>query len=673
MDAPTPVRPGGPRWLRGTGLPLGGLLVLTLAVCAVPAGATEPSDLCTGNPCVISGGVSLDPGSFLDFGDTTDLRFAGSAVVQLNDAYFRAGSITLQPGARLVGGGTECEGVTLEAVTGAITMQESAGLLSRLELSGTCPGRAELIALPAGNVSIDGVIDASAVGGIYNTGGDITLYGGGATSMRGRLTTRGGGSTGGGGRITIYAEGGDVLVDGTVEVPSAVSGGVIDVIAEIGDVSLDGTFDIRGGFDSGGRLFVTANTGDATLNGNVTGTGTTGNGVYTCSGDPSVEMFVVGDVTIGATIVLNGLGQYCGSGFMYMEIGGSFTQLPGSKISLVGLAKAAAGGIYLQANGGVTLRDIDMSSQDGGGYLDVIPTSGGAVQVLGTINASGPGGGASMGGCDVYVAAKGTIDARGVGGGGSTYLQASETMTILGKLLAGQSNTLVIREGAPFLGGTITPAPDIVVSPGLPDCRPGPSCTPGGSCGDGVVQCGEECDDGAANGTPASSCSTSCIETPPALRIPGGGSRPFDCPYEWSMTLDPGDVVADPIGIPRNKQSCQDNDPTCDFEPAPGLCRLHLWSCLGGADPRLACSAAQVSSATVLSPKANSTKPTEIAARQSLVAALQALGVPVGPGEECTPRYDITIGVGQKALALKTKVTIPGKVDSDSLALTCTP
>ncbi|MEW6270252.1 MAG: hypothetical protein AB1689_13255 [Thermodesulfobacteriota bacterium] len=639
-----------------------------VAGLATVARATDPSDLCTGNPCVVSGAHTIDSGEFLDFGDTTDLVFAGSAVVQVNDAAFRAGSITLEAGARLVGGGAYCAGVSLETAGGDIVLQENAGVLSRIELSGACAGSASLYTSPTGDVRIDGVIDTSAVGGYYNSGGSIGISSSGALSVRGRLAANGGGSTGGGGFVMLEANGGDVLVDATLEVASGVSGGVIEVLAYGGgDASVDGNVDIRGGLDSGGHLHFFSELGSASLEGTVLGTGTTGAGPYGCGGDPSVDFEVAGDVTIGAIVTLNGLGQYCPSGFMSIEAGGSVTQLEGSKISAVGLSRASAGGMFVQAGGDVVLRSVNMSSPDGGGSIDA-STTGGAFQILGSVNLKGPGASASMSGCDVYVAKKGTIDTRG----GGTFLGASETMTIVGKLVS-NGNQLVVREGAPLLAGTISPPPLVGVNPGLPDCRPGPSCTPGGSCGDGVVQCGEECDDGPDNGTPASSCSTGCVETPPALRIPGGGSRPFDCPYEWSMALDPDDVLADPIGVPRNKQSCQDNDPSCDFEPAPGVCRLHLWSCLGGADARLACSAAQVGAVTILAPKATSTKPVEVAARAALEAALAALGVPVGPGEDCTPRYDVALGVGQKALKLKTKATIPGKIDGDLLDLSCTP
>lgn len=644
------------------------LLGVLLAGFARVAQATDPSDLCTGNPCIVSGAHAIDSGEFLDFGDTTDLVFAGSAVVAVNDAYFRARSITLEAGARLVGGGTDCAGVTLESVGGDLVLQENAGVLSRIELGGACAGSASLFTSVSGDIRIDGVIDASAVGGYYNSGGSIGIQSAGALSVRGALSARGGGSTGSGGFVMLEADGGDALADASLDVSSGVSGGIIEVLAYGGgDVSVDGNVDIRGGSDSGGRLGFVSELGSASLHGNVLGTGTTGGGTYGCGGDPSVDFEVAGDVTIGAVVALNGLGQYCPSGFMHIEAGGSVTQLPASKITAIGLSRAAAGAMFIQAGADVVLRNVNMSSPDGGGSIDAA-TSGGAVQILGPVNLKGPGASAGLSGCDVYVAAKGSIDTRG----GGTFLTASETMTIVGKLVS-DGNQLVVREGAPVLAGMITPAPLVGVNPALPDCRPGPSCTPGGSCGDGIVQCGEECDDGAANGTLASSCSTSCVETPPALRIPGGGPRPFDCPYEWSAALNAGEVRVDPLGVPRNKQSCRDNDPACDFEPAPGLCRFHLWSCLGGADARLACSAAQVTAVSILSPKATSTKPVEVAARQSLDAALQALGVPAGPGEECTPRYDVAVGAGQKALKLKTKATFGSKADGDSLDLTCVP
>ena len=637
---------------------------LALALVATAAHATDPADLCTGDPCVISGNVTLDPGSFLDFGPVA-LRFASSAVVQAKSSYFRAASITLEPGARLTGGGVDCDGADFESTAGDIAMQENAGLLSRIEVAGTCPGSVSMYS--AGNVDVRGFVNASA-SGPFNSGGSIGLSAVGSVTVRGSLIANAG-STGTGGYLVIDANGGGVDVDASLDVSSALSGGVIEVYAYGGgDVSLRGSVDIRGGSDSGGRLGIVSELGDVLIGGTVLGQGSLGNGQYTCSGDPSIDVEAPGDVTFAAIANLNGAGEGCISGYLSVQAGGRFTMEPGAKLTATGLSGSYAGGATIRAGGDVVLRDVDMSSPDGGGSMD-LATTGGAVQVLSKVKLAGPGGSVDLTGCDIHVAASGTIDVKQ---GSGVSLTASETMTVVGTVqAAGGGVALYLREGTPLLGGTISPAPVVQIVPGLPDCRPGPSCTPGGSCGDGTVRCGEECDDGAANGTPASACDAGCVEIPPALRIPGGGSRPYDCPYEWAAAL--GTVSADPLGVPKVKQSCRDNDPTCDFEPAPGLCRLHLWSCLGGADARLACSAAQVSSTSIASPRASSTKPAEIAARQALAAALLALGAPVGPGETCSPRYELTLGVGQKPLKLKTKALFGTKTDSDQLQLTCTP
>ncbi|HZR81641.1 MAG TPA: hypothetical protein VFD92_11135 [Candidatus Binatia bacterium] len=640
--------------------------VLALAL-APPAHAMVPSDLCTGNPCIISGNVTLD-GSFFDFGDTTDLRFASNANVHVKGDYFRAGTITLEAGARLTGGGLDCDGVDFEAVSGGFFMKESAGVLSRIELTGNCPGSTSAIAYPTGDVVIDGVIDVSGVGQ-YASGGSIGIEGN-KTTVHGTLKASAGIGYTTGGFINILSDVEGIEVTGTMAVNSTISGGVIEIDAAGGDVSVTGSVDIRGGSDSGGRLGITAEVGNVTLGGSVLGTGSTGNGYYSCSGDPSVDVHAPGNLTLTGTMQLNGIGVLtCPSGFLDFEVDGGITMLPGARISAAGEGLATGGNAYIRAGGDVVLRDINMSGQHGAGSLD-LETSGGAIQVLGGLQFAGEGAQVTLTGCDVYVASKASINTTGPSG--NTDLTASETMTIVGKLQS-SANGLRIREGAPLITGIVTPPPTVTVVPGLPDCRPGPSCTPGGTCGDGVVQCGEECDDGAANGTPSSTCDASCVEIPPALRIPGGGALPLDCPYEWSAAFAPASIAVDPRGLPKTKQSCHDNDPTCDFEPAPGVCKLHVWSCLGGADSRIACSAAQVSATSVLTPRSNA-KPAELAVRQSIEGALQALGYPVGPGETCTGRYDVVIGVGQKALNLKTKATFAGtKKDTDGLQLTCTP
>jgi cysteine-rich repeat protein len=186
-------------------------------------------------------------------------------------------------------------------------------------------------------------------------------------------------------------------------------------------------------------------------------------------------------------------------------------------------------------------------------------------------------------------------------------------------------------------------------------------------CGNGVVDCGEDCDDGEFNAVPGSTCSAECKETPPALRVPGGGSRTVDCALEWALKMDASRLVLDRGGVARNRQTCVDGDSACDFDPATGSCRFHLFGCVGGADARLGCAAASVASVDVLRPAASE----GTAMRARLVAALVSLGLPAAPGEECTGRIEVDVAAGTQ-VRVKTRTRLAsGSADNDTLKLKC--
>jgi len=206
-------------------------------------------------------------------------------------------------------------------------------------------------------------------------------------------------------------------------------------------------------------------------------------------------------------------------------------------------------------------------------------------------------------------------------------------------------------------------------------CSTGDTCQAGTCagadpvCGNAVVECGENCDDGAQNGTPGHPCTASCVEPPPALRIPGG-TRSTECASEWSLALG---VIATSRGLPSTRQTCVDGDVRCDFDPAPGRCRLHAWECFAGADPRLGCAAFGVGSALVQLPRPTATG-TAAAVRQALFDALTRLGFPLPPGEACTRRIDVDLVAGSKRQALATFAYPVGAIrDRDMLRLRCAP
>jgi hypothetical protein len=176
-----------------------------------------------------------------------------------------------------------------------------------------------------------------------------------------------------------------------------------------------------------------------------------------------------------------------------------------------------------------------------------------------------------------------------------------------------------------------------------------------------VVECNEQCDEGAANGTPGGFCTTQCTEAAPALRVPGG-KKLNDCMVEWSVAV--GAPLADKRGLPQSKQQCVDNDPACDFAPSAGVCRFHVWACAGAEDVRIACPATQVSDVEVLAPSLGP-------ARTALTAAMQELGFPVGPGEECTRRFDVDVPLGKQVALRTSALPLAGKADKDSVKLKC--
>src|SRR6266849_1857649 len=190
-------------------------------------------------------------------------------------------------------------------------------------------------------------------------------------------------------------------------------------------------------------------------------------------------------------------------------------------------------------------------------------------------------------------------------------------------------------------------------------------------CGNRVVDCHEQCDDGALNGQPGDPCSARCTENPPAGRIPGGSSA-HDCVAEWALATS--QLATAHNGLPSTKQTCVDNDPSCDFDPTPGSCRFHLWSCVGGDDTRLGCAASAVASVGLVRPNAKQTGSAAVA-RQALLGALGRLPLPTpGAGEVCSERIDLDVPAGKAKLVVSADATTADGVrDRDTLKLTCAP
>jgi cysteine-rich repeat protein len=186
-------------------------------------------------------------------------------------------------------------------------------------------------------------------------------------------------------------------------------------------------------------------------------------------------------------------------------------------------------------------------------------------------------------------------------------------------------------------------------------------------CGDGIVECGEQCDEGSANGAAGSQCTAACTEVVPALRIPGGGSRRTDCLLESALRLAAPALGRG--GVPSRTQSCVDDDPTCDFDPAAGSCQLHVWLCLGGADERLPCLADAVTEVEVTKPREGEVGQSVL--RQAIVGQLATMSLPLPPAEHCTGRIDVEVPLGRRGVTVGLRLRGQAGRDSDKLKLRC--
>jgi cysteine-rich repeat protein len=159
-----------------------------------------------------------------------------------------------------------------------------------------------------------------------------------------------------------------------------------------------------------------------------------------------------------------------------------------------------------------------------------------------------------------------------------------------------------VQEIDPSGFGSTTPNAVAIVVPGgseivnfgdteeTPTPTPTATVTPG-ECGNGVLDLGEECDDG--NLIDGDGCSGTCVSE----LIPANGhvcpkARRADCYQEWLTEPVP---PPGPAGWPDTKLVCTDDDPTCDFGTATGdqACTFHVSLCFNVAErrfPRFPCT-----------------------------------------------------------------------------------
>jgi trimeric autotransporter adhesin len=246
---------------------------------------------------------------------------------------------------------------------------------------------------------------------------------------------------------------------------------------------------------------------------------------------------------------------------------------------------------------------------------------------------------------------------------------------------------------APLPTRTLTPTNTVTWTPTVPATAT-PTGTPNPACGDGMLEPGEQCDDG--NTVDGDGCSANCSYE----LIPGDGrgsirSDRRACWLEWA--------VVNPSNQPRTDrrerrsfvQSCTKNDQSCDFDANPNghACEFHVVVCVNNVDPNLpACSPQGIADPIQVIRPGPLRDPANynnlVAALQNLrdpVTGVTGLAVPVNTGATnlCSAPFSIRVPLhGRKAssaghvrlMTLTRSLTSPHKgFDQDGLVLICKP
>jgi cysteine-rich repeat protein len=690
------------------------ICLLSLFVLLPRVGAAaEVSDLCTGNPCTISGSFTVEPGDNLDFGET-DLIFASSAKLQIGAittpglrwAIFRARSITMRSGSEIDGNGSQAR-IDLQASGGNILLENGSTIDVRDNYAGSI--YLDATTTPGSAVTAAGELRSSATGADAQ-GGLISIDASGPITLSGQLVLNASGLDSAGGDLSAYA-GGDIVVSGEVTTQGgAYGGGPIFFSSTAGNINFSGDIEASGsGPDGeGGSIDFEALSGSVDISGTMNGKG--GAGADESCGDGSILTIQSGgDIDISSELRFQG-GTQCYGGEIDMTTSGNVTMHPSSSFYLrAGGSYGSGGGISIAATGNSTINDADLTSPGGGGFAEIF--SGGTTEILGELDAEGTGrdglgGTVILSGCAVNVAAGSEINTRAGfvwEGLGTNQIWARGAITVDGTMLASDSNRLIYDTVEPIITGSVSADSNretLIISISdpsldgegivLPECASacgdgttddGEVCDDGNirncdgcssdcsriddRCGDEILECNETCDDGNLDNDDG--CEDTCQPTGvDGVRISGTKAR-NGCLVQWDLvTADP---ALDRNGNPDNEQSCIDGDPNCDQDGLiNNLCTWDVSACLGvnNAEKPL-CDAERIVFAKLRKPRVGFGRdPVDLGNADTVAAALIGLGGTVKSGTTtlqngpdlpengiCTNSFEFLVPVGARALSAR--------------------
>lgn len=210
-------------------------------------------------------------------------------------------------------------------------------------------------------------------------------------------------------------------------------------------------------------------------------------------------------------------------------------------------------------------------------------------------------------------------------------------------------------------------------------------------CGNGIVEVGEQCDDG--NVVSGDGCRADCSYE----LIPGNASGSLlsnrhACLVEFTVVNPNNRPPVDRHGRPNYVQTCRNNDPSCDFDldAADSTCEFHVVACLNNVDPNLpGCTPLGVAASI------KTLKPSALRDSRnytSLTTALQnlrnpatgaiGLGLPIDPGTTnlCSAPFAIRVPLRGRSgrislytVSQSVVVVRRATTDRDTVTLVCVP
>ena len=200
---------------------------------------------------------------------------------------------------------------------------------------------------------------------------------------------------------------------------------------------------------------------------------------------------------------------------------------------------------------------------------------------------------------------------------------------------------------------------------------------PGLACGDGIANpaCGQYCDDG--NAIAGDGCDPSCA----LERIPGGGAAAGDCFVEWQVNNPANEPRYDKNGAINRLQRCVDGDPRCDFDGGVAdSCTFLVRVCANNTDVPACRPGSRLFSWELRTPSAAkaASDPALAAIRGAFAAAVP--GTIVGPSATNLCSGDVAVTVPLKSGRRENKLKLgdravlyDGAHDHDNLTLVCSP